>query len=357
MPDVEIESRKLAGLEGIDLAAAVTLPRMVSADSHVVEPDDLWSEMPDRLKAELPKAKFGGAAPAGGGDPNARLLDQAEDGIEAEILFPNNGSILFGLDHVETQQVGFRIYNEWLADFCKTAPKNLFGVPCLSVYDIDHAVKELQRGYDLGLVGAMIWQVPHPDLSFTSDHYERLWAAAAELGAPINCHILTGHSYAKDFDRFTKAPPVEMIRDSVNTKQHDATTTLFDFIFSGIFDRHPKLKLVLAESEVGWVPFLLQQWDYYFERFRRKGPMPITRRPSEIFADHVYCTFLEDFVGTRAFSFWGERNCMWSNDYPHYNMTFPHSRANVEKHLAGAPPEKRLRLTRDNAVELYSLGI
>jgi len=79
--------------------------------------------------------------------------------------------------------------------------------------------------------------------------------------------------------------------------------------------------------------------------------------PSEIFAEHVYCTFLEDFVGTRAFSWWGDKNCMWSSDYPHYNMSFPHSRENVEKHLSGLSAEKRRKLVRDNAIDLFGLKV
>ena len=115
------------------------------------------------------------------------------------------------------------------------------------------------------------------------------------------------------------------------------------------------LRLLLAESEIGWLPFLLQQWDYYFERFRRDRDLPIKRKPSEIFNEHVYGTFLEDYVGTRFFPWWGEKNCMWSNDYPHFNMTFPHSRQVVEYHLNGLSEEKRQRLTRDNAIELFGL--
>jgi hypothetical protein len=85
--------------------------------------------------------------------------------------------------------------------------------------------------------------------------------------------------------------------------------------------------------------------------------LPIKRKPSEIFNEHVFGTFLEDYVGTRFFPWWGEKNCMWSNDYPHFNMTFPNSRQVVEYHLNGLPEEKRQRLTRDNAIELFGLQI
>lgn len=350
----EVERRALAGLKKLDPAVAAAMPKMVSTDSHVMEPDELWAQLPSRLHEKLPKVNFG-PTPPGGGDPLARLDVQAEDGIEAEILFPNYGMVLFGVDDIELQREGFRLYNDWLADFCRTSPKNFFGVPCISAYDVDDAIAEMHRAHDMGLVGLMLWQVPDPRLPFQSGHYEKLWAAAAEAKAPINCHILTGHSYFKNFKSDSRG--AETIRDAVNRKQTDTNNTLFDFIFSGAFDRYPDLRLVLAESEIGWMPFLLQQWDYYFERFRKKETMPINRLPSEIFTEHVYGTFLEDFVGTRAFSWWGEKNCMWSNDFPHFNMTYPFSRENVEKHLAGLSQQQRRRLTRDNAIELYGLPV
>ena len=352
MQQPAFERRALDGLPKLDAAAAAAMPKMVSSDSHVMEPDALWQELPQRLREKLPPIKFA-ATPPGGGDPTLRRRDQDADGVAAEILFPNYGMALFGVDDVELQREGFRLYNDWLADYCRVAPGHLFGVPCVSVYDIDGAVREMQRGHDRGLVGVMVWQAPDPNLPFTSDHYEKLWAAAAEAGAPVNCHILTGHSYANSRNRAVGA---ERVRDAVNRKQADTANTLFDLLFSGAFERHRKLKLVLAESEIGWIPFLLQQWDYYFERFRSQG-MPITRRPSELFTEHVYGTFIDDFVGTRALSWWGERNCMWSNDYPHFNMTFPHSRENVVKHLGGLPEEKRRRLIRDNAIDLYGLQL
>ena len=357
LPDYQtLDSRSLGDIPQLDAAALAAMPKMISTDSHVVEPDDLWRrELPERLSKNIPTVKIGLPLP-GASDPKVRVADQDVDGLEAEVLFPNNGMALFGLDDVETQREGFRVFNDWLADYCKTSPKRLFGIPCLSVYDIDGAIKEMQRGHDMGMVGAMVWQVPDPRLPFMDiDHYDKLWAAAAECNAPIVCHILTGHSYAKDFAARPKGN--ERLRNAVNRKEADTANTLFDFIFSGAFERHPKLKLLLSESEVGWAPFLLQQWDYYWERFRRTDNFAITRPPSEIFAEHVYCTFLEDFVGTRAFSWWGEKNCVWSSDYPHFNMSFPHSRENVEKHLHGLAADKRKRLVRDNAVELFNLPI
>ena len=184
-----------------------------------------------------------------------------------------------------------------------TDRKRLYGAPLVSVYDIQPGIKGMHRGHDMGLKGAMIWQVPDPRLPFTDPHYEPLWADCAEAEAPVICHILTGHSYIKTGQK----GGIQGLKEATNAKTNDSANTLFDFIFSGAFDRHPKLRLLMAESEIGWLPFLLQQWDDHFERFRKDRPMPINRKPSEIFEEHVYGTFLEDYVGTRFFPSLGQQ--------------------------------------------------
>jgi predicted TIM-barrel fold metal-dependent hydrolase len=117
----------------------------------------------------------------------------------------------------------------------------------------------------------------------------------------------------------------------------------------------------VVEAEIGWLPFTLQQWDYYFNRFGRAGPgqeeFPITRLPSEIFNEHFFATFMDDEVGTFLLNRWGDQNCMWSSDYPHPNMTWPNSRAFLARNIGGLPAEKKERLLSGNVVELYGLEL
>jgi predicted TIM-barrel fold metal-dependent hydrolase len=356
------EVRTLAGIKPLDDAARAILaklPPFISTDSHVQEPDEVWQQLSPRLlekfRAEMQHVTFRGEMPAGASDPHARLLDQAKDGIGAEVMFPNNGMAAFGFDDVETQQATFQVYNDFIAGFCGIAPKRLFGIPCISVYDPKKAIAEMERAWGMGLVGIMVWQVPDPKLPFSSEHYEPIWAAAAEAGAPVHMHILTGHSYAKT-QHLLRGP--ERVRGAVNRKQNDTINALFDMIFYGAFDRHPKLRLVLAESECGWLPFVLQQWDYYWQRLKKLDKdMTIQRKPSDIFKEHVYCTWLEDESGTRQFNWWGQDNLMWSNDYPHPNMTFPFSKENVIHHIGNLPTEVQVKLVRDNALKLYKLAV
>ncbi|HTI85882.1 MAG TPA: amidohydrolase family protein [Alphaproteobacteria bacterium] len=368
MPQLPVDASKFAGMSeeqartfprrtvvGEELTAAqlTNMPKMISTDSHVMEPDELWMELPERLRKLLPNVPFRNSPP-GALKADLRLQDQITDGVAAEILFPNYGMALYSVDDIELQQESFKLYNDWLHDWCSPDRKRLVGVPLISVYDIKGAVKEMHRSLDKGMRGALIWQVPDPQLPFSNtEHYDPFFAACAEAGQPVICHILTGHGYMKTGHKKN----VEGIKDSTNAKTNDSANTLFDLIFYGYFERFPKLKLLLAESELGWMPFLLQQWDYYFERHRNQFPVPITRKPSELFEEHVYGTFLEDYVGTRFLSWWGKKNCMWSNDYPHFNMTFPHSRQVMARHLKGLSDEELRRYTWDNAMDLFKLDL
>src|SRR5512141_1408314 len=256
---------------------------IISSDSHVMEPVDLWKNGVS--------AKYRDAAPlfpphqvgegfqqhAGGWDAKARMKEMEVDGLSAEVLYPTLGLDLFAIDDAGLQEECFRVYNDWLIDYCSTDTTRLIGIPAIPVYNIDNGIKELERCRKAGLKGAIIWQAPHKDLPFTSDHYEKFWSACEELDAPVSLHILTGHSYNKDKNR----KGVERYRGSVNLKLMDIANALFEFIFYGVLQKNPKLKIVSVENEVGWFPFMTQQWDYYYNRFRASNPPPITRNPSE----------------------------------------------------------------------------
>jgi predicted TIM-barrel fold metal-dependent hydrolase len=325
-----------------------------------MEDPELWSNgVPAAFRDEAPKfpphkVGEGFQAQPGGWDPNQRVKEMAVDGVSAEVLYPTLGLSLFGLDDAAMQEACFRVYNDWLIDYCSAAPNRLIGVACIPIYDTDHALAELDRCAKAGLRGALIWQAPHPDLPLYSDHYERFWSAAEEMDVPVSFHILTGHNYTKHPE---SRKGVEQYRGSVNLKAAEIASALFELIFYGILDRHPRLKLVTVENEIGWIPFYLQQWDYYFRRFRGVNPPPIEREPSAYFNEQVFATFFNDSVGGRQLAWWGVDNCMWSNDYPHPNSTWPNSRRVIERDLGHLPAETQTKLVRDNAARLYGIKI
>ena len=247
-----------------------------------------------------------------------------------------------------------RAYNDWLIDYCQVNTQRLVGVACISTYDVGKAVAELKRCHAEELGGCIVWQATHPDLPFTLDRYDPLWQAAQELEMPVSLHILTGHNYSRQLG-ITKG--IDHYRGSVNLKLLSVTDALLDLIFSGALERFPKLKLVLVENEVGWLPFVLSQWDYYFHRFRESNPLPIEHQPSDYFYRQVCATFFRDPTVAHLFDWWGADNCMWSNNYPHPNSTWPNSAEIIDRNLGHLPQETRDKLLRGTVQSLYGLSV
>ena len=334
-----------------------TAMTLVSADSHVSESPKIWEERLPRALSErglgLTARGSGGGHP-GGESPLSRIPAMDQDGVAAEILYPSLGMRLLGLEDAELQEAAVRVYNEWLHEYCSARPDRLYGISLLSAYDIDAAIRELERTNDLGMPGAMIWATPHPDLPFSSDHYDPLWAVAQDRGVPISLHILTGFDYTRDANR---RDGIEHYRGAVNHKVATVANTVFDLIFSGVLQRFPGLKIVLVEAEIGWLPFYLQQWDYYFQRFRDGTPISIDRLPSEYFNDQMFATLVNDPAGTHHLDSWGADNIMWSTDFPHANSPWPHSREVMQRQLGHLTDETVRKLVYDNVVKLYGLDI
>jgi predicted TIM-barrel fold metal-dependent hydrolase len=333
---------------------------IISADSHVMEPHDLWEKhLTPTFGDQAPRFKKLEVGESfqhhpGGHDPHERIKEMTADGVSAEVLYPTLGLTLFGLDDARLQEACFQLYNDWLIEYCQAAPDRLVGVPTIATYDVDHAVKELERTKKAGLKGALLWQAPHPDLPIHSSHYDKFWAAAQDLDMPVSFHILTGHNYSKKREQEN---PIENYRGSVNWKLIEGVNALFDLVWYGVLHRFPNLKIVLVENEIGWAPFVLQQWDYYFRRFRTRRPVPIDQEPSAYFNRQVYITFFRDAVGSRCLEWWGAENGMWSNDFPHENSTWPHSREWIERELGYLPENVLAKLVRDNVTNLYHLRV
>ena len=339
---------------------------LISADSHVLEPPNLWTE---RLPAEIrdqapvyPPLEIGQAHQAhpGGWDPKERLAEMATDGVSGEVLYPSFPLDQYSITDPALQEACFRVYNDWLLEYCSYAPDRLFGIAMVSVYNVDHAIVELERCKRAGMRGALIWQVPPPELALNQEHYERFWAAAQDLDMPINIHILTGEPYphrqpSDARPERPRGPVAPNFRDRVNIKIFYASNTLGDIFASGALERYPGLKLVIVENEVSWLPFFITKFDEYALRAGESSTLKLL--PSECFERQVFATFFNDPAAAWFLPSWGENNCMWSNDYPHPNSTWPHSREIIARDLGHLSAEARGKLVRGNVARLYNLPV
>jgi predicted TIM-barrel fold metal-dependent hydrolase len=366
---------------------------IMDADAHMCEPPNLWTErIEQRFRDRAPRIVNGlngrkGAfficeglppfpvsgtfaagqtfdkkflesglenAPAGAWDPAARLKDMDLDGVVAQILYTTMGFSLFGIQEAEFQEACFKVYNDWLAEFCKYAPKRLGGLGLISLFDVERGTRELERCKKLGLKGGMIWATPPEGDHYGARQYDRFWAAAQELDMPLSLHILTG---ARRSGRIGGAPDPAHMYVLVTTRPQEVQTSLMQFIFYGVLERFPGLKLVSAENDISWVPQVFERADHYYYAYQKAYEISLPMKPSDYFRRQVYATFIEDSLGLKVYRHIGADNFMWSTDYPHRAATWPHSQEVLTRDFAEVPEADRIKMARDNMAKLYGFEI
>jgi predicted TIM-barrel fold metal-dependent hydrolase len=310
---------------------------------------------PEELAAFLKTGTYADARP-GGWDPAQRLPDMELDGVEAEVLYTTLGFRLFWLKDAGLQQACFRVYNDWLAEYCSYAPKRLKGLALISLYDPKEGAQELARCAKLGLKGAMIWCSPPADQPYSSALYDPFWAAAQDLDMPVSLHAITG------MERIPWEYGAEQRAMRPTVTPHEIEKSFSILILSGVLERFPHLKIVSAENNCGWLPYYLQRVDRAFTRFGPSGtatpwPTKLTLKPSEYFQRQMYCTFIDDPFGVASIHWIGIDNVMWSSDYPHTASTWPRSRAVIERDFKDVNEEEKWKIVRGNVAKLYGFDL
>lgn len=371
--------------------------RVISADSHAIEPPDLWQTyLPQALKDRGPRViseadgdvwvcdglpRRAAKRPMGAvaknqakayaasqaeetkryrTDPNdwnpaKRVEYMRRDGVDAEVLYPNYAMRAFAVADPALQLEVCRAYNDWLADFCRTHPHELFGIAVISALDVEWAVRECRRTRESGLCGVLLPQDTPDGSRYSDPQWDRLWATVAELHMPVSLHIIaSGHAnanWAKDETGEDNAGigyavlPVRMAR------------AFGTFILEGVFDRHPNLKLVSAENELSWAANFVRRLDWGYHRQRLAGdPMVVCERlPSEYWRQHCYLTFIDDPPGIQVREHIGVDRMMWSSDFPHLDSSWPESQQFLNKQLAGVAADEVRQIVAENCVRLYDL--
>jgi predicted TIM-barrel fold metal-dependent hydrolase len=364
--------------------------RILSADSHVVEPAEVWSGRIDRRFADrgpriiheydgqksdffvaegikpFPVAAFAvagvdpreyrvemgrgytGVRPSAW-DPVERIKDQERDGVMGEVLYPSLAMQLFQLEDGELRGACFRAYNGWLAEYCSHSPKRLAGIALIALDDPARGAAELERAAKEGLKGAMIWGEPPADRPYADSAYDRFWATAQDLGSPVSLHILT--------ERKSTADRSTGVMTYYPSLHHGVQTSLAGLIFGGVLERFPRLQVVSVENDIGWIPHYLQRMDHSYAKFRYlEKEEVVPNPPSFYFHRQVRATFQDDRVGVVTREYVGLDNLMWASDFPHSDSTWPRSREVIERDFAGVPASEVRKIVADNTASVYGLG-
>ncbi len=360
----------------------MTAFNVISADSHVAEPSDLWQRyLAPAFRSRAPHVRHdkdtdvfvceglddfsvGLLAPAGtdparlnrkgryedsrkgGWDPHARIKDEELDGVDAEVLYPTLGMRMYKVADNRFQDGLFDAYNNWMADFCKAYPSRHKGIAMISLEDIEKGMAETKRAAKLGLCGVMISSTPEDHEIYTSGKYDPFWALAQDLGLPVSLHLFTGTKAHKGIGHW-------LIEYTVSP--HWVQQSLAALVFGGVFEKFPRLKVVSVENDIGWVGNFLERIDHAYERHHHWSGTTgnLKRKPSEYFRDHVFLTFMRDHSGIELRHRIGLNNIMWSNDYPHTDSVWHHSREVIASLFKGVPEAEKRLVVCENAAELY----
>jgi len=364
--------------------------KVISADSHVIEPHDLWQQRldpafvdraprlvheaaTDRLvfdDAELPPVGLlAGCARGdddvrldgrwdddvfpGGYDPQIRLADLEKDGISGEVLFPTIGMQLYRVRDADFRWALFRAYNTWIAEFAAAGNGVFKGVGMLSEDDPALAAAEVRRCAGLGLSGVMLPQVPGEDVSYAHERFDVVWAAAQTAGMPVNFHAATTRDEKQAWNKVT-------LTDGVIALPYQIERVIMDMILYGVFDRFPGLRIVSVENDAGWAAQMVERGDFYWRRqtkLKRHLGVLCERPPSEYFRTNVRATFMRDRTAILTREIIGDGTAMWGNDFPHHVSTWPNSRQELADIFRDQPDDARERMVYANAAELYGFDI
>lgn len=362
----------------------------ISSDSHITEPPNCYIDYIDpRFRDRAPYMKYvegrgdvyiiegldspipmGLVAAAGkdpkdlsaygasfkelwrsGWDSKHRAADQDKDGVAAEMIYPTVGMMLCNHPDFDFKKACFEAYNRWLQEYCAEAPTRLYGLAQVSMRTPEDGEREIRQAKEMGFRGVMMPGNPGAE-DYHSPIYDRVFAAAVECGMPLSFHILTGNS---DHLRVPiRGPKINGFLTIIRGCQDVMGT----FIFGGVFDRHPDLKVVCVEADAGWVPHYMYRMDHAYKRHRywMKAP-PLKRLPSEYFRDNIYVTFQDDIVAFQMKDMCNVRRLMWANDFPHSDSTWPLSQEVLDEQTRNLTEQERNWICHDNLAELYKITL
>jgi predicted TIM-barrel fold metal-dependent hydrolase len=305
-------------------------------------------------------------------DSPKRLAHLESNGVVAEVVFPNTAppfmptSVLAGAppasrEEYERRWAGLRAHNRWLVEWCAEARGRRAGVAQVMLYDIADAVDEVAAMREAGLTGGVLLPMDGTEGGVEPLHspeYEPLWDVCEELGVPVHRHA-SEPSTSPDPNR------PELIAIGMAEYGFWNHRGLAHLIFAGVFERHPRLKFVFAETGIAWVPQHLEVLDgvYGMGKSDRDGTLrgvmreavaPLRLTPSEYFRQNCYIgasTLLPMEMEARHHV--GVDRIMWGIDYPHAEGCFPYAREAMRLTFVDVPEPEVRAMLGETAAEVY----
>jgi predicted TIM-barrel fold metal-dependent hydrolase len=350
--------------------------RLISADSHVNEPPELFAErLPASLRPRAPHVEvIGGTetlviegmrprklpagrlplegealerAQAGGWDPALRMRDQERDGVSGEVVFPTLAlQACFATPDPGLQLALARAYNDWVAEVFVPHRARFAPAAVVPMADVPAACAEAERAARLGLRGLFI-PAQMPARPYNDPLYDAFWAVAEATGLPLTLHAGTGHE-----PRVERGPGGAVINYILGS-QADGCHVVCYLTMSGVLDRFPRLHFVTVETGSAWLAWVMTSMDEIYEKHHMWASPKLSLRPSDLVRRQGHVTFQNDPVGIHNRAFTGIDALLWGSDYPHPEGTWPRSREALAAQLAGVPEREQRLMAGGTAARLF----
>ena len=369
--------------QGHAAGAASGLPagtEVFSADNHISLGEDIFFErFPDALKDRAPRVWFEdgawtiGAAPgkpflpkeftgvltqydpligSSTKDLDARAQQLEADGVRSELAFPNALLALMGFPDTEVRELCFRVYNEYLAELQQRSGGRFFGVGLINWWDADGARRTLQEMKALGI--RTFWLPLKPGngldgkpIDYNSPQMDPVWAAVEEAGIPVAHHIGEAPLSAPCA---ANAYAVSMVHNVAPFREMFAR-----YVFGGILDRHPGIRVGWFEGGINWVVSAIQDSEHMYASFRHMLDHDIEHDVRHYWDAHMASAFMVDPLGLQLVDQIGLDRVMWSSDFPHNESTFGYSEKSLAAVVDAVGPENATRVVNGNVRRFLGL--
>ena len=360
---------------------------MVSADTHLHEPLDLWvTRMDKKYHHRLPRVEVDkdgvktqvaeGYKPRklrdlklqgedlersklGGPNAEERLRDDVRDGVDAEVMFPQRGLAMWAtLDPVFSSAM-CRVYNDWAWEAFGPHYDQLSPLAGIATGDLEGAIAEIYRVAKVGFRGLMlpakpVWG-PHDPMehpNYNLPMFDPLWAAIHETGLAVTFHVSTGRD-----PRGARGEGGAVINYVVHALA-PSLEPVVNLCASGILERYPSIKFATIEAGIGWVPWALTAMDEAYLKHHMWVFPKLSMMPSDLYRQHGFASFQEDAPGidlARKYDLID--NLLWANDYPHQEGAWPHSAEAIERTMGELTNEERAKVLGLNAAALFKFEV
>jgi predicted TIM-barrel fold metal-dependent hydrolase len=357
---------------------------VISADSHVMEPRDLWfktigNRFGDRTprvlheylgrkgtffytgrqvlkvtETDLEAQKIG--YQAAGYLPEVRVKFQKEAGVQAEVLNATLMLLILQGKYHHVVRAAARVFNDWITDFAAYDRTRLLPVGIIPMDDVDWAMAELERNIKNGHKGAIIHLLPPEGCPpYRDTVWDRFWSVAEEAAFVLTLHIITGrvpdplHFHLPEEQEESPRTQLALMYEVMGPLANE-------FIFGRILDRFPRLKLVCSEFEISWLPNFMWRLDQMQEAFGARLQLPkLEKKASAYVRENMWHGVIDDPFAIATIAHVGADRIMWGSDFPHVRSIGLDARSRLTEMFGTLPTADTEKLVAANAAQVFGL--